>query len=209
MATQAEFMLREICSNPNWKIIKENKSGIGNTLEVEGRFQHANKKNHNGRMYPSKLMVREVKKLQPLLMGRKLFGELDHPEILETSLKNVSHVITKLWMEGNEVKGRMEILPTQHGNTLRALYESNCQPGVSSRGSGRAIERDGYYEIAPDFALKTFDAVSDPSTHDAYPKMLSEAQIIRPNTKLKVPGIPNLVTLEEWQQVYLSGSLVW
>ena len=170
----------EYIQDPKWKIIKESSIGGKKTLEVEGRFQYADKRNQNDRMYPLKLLEREVGKLQFSIGKRRLVGELDHPAELETKLSNASHLITKLWMEGKECIGRLEVLPTSKGNDLRGLYESRVDVGVSSRGAGRAIERGEYYEIAPDFQLKTFDVVSDPSTHEAYPQILSESQIIRP-----------------------------
>lgn len=174
----------EVFTNPQWKIIKESKLGGRPTLEVEGRFQYANKRNQNDRVYPLKILTREVAKLQDSIKKRRLTGELDHPDVLENKLQNASHLITKLWMDGLECFGRLEVLSTSKGNDLRALYEDKVDVGISSRGAGRAIERDGYYEIASDFQLKTFDVVSDPSTHEAYPQMLSESQIIRPSTKI-------------------------
>lgn len=200
-----EFLITEVCKNPEWKIIKESSTKSGKLLEVEGRFQYANKKNQNGRIYPHRLLEREINRLQTNIVSRNLFGELDHPDKLETSLKTTSHVITKLWMEGDEVRGRFEILPTPCGDILRGLYESGCQPGVSSRGAGRAIERKGYFEIASDFELRTFDAVSDPSTHDAYPKLLSESQIIRPNSVFKLPNSNRFVSIEDLEMYYLAG----
>lgn len=201
-----EFQIRDYIDDPKWVILKEGKVGGRKSLEVEGRFQYANKKNQNGRLYPFKILTREIQKLMPSIERRRVYGELDHPEILETSLKNASHVITKLWMDGNEMKGRFEILGTPNGNILRNLYESNTQPGVSSRGAGRAIERDGYYEIASDFELKTFDAVADPSTHEAYPTMLSESQIIRTG-KQSPTQLNKRSELVDFELMYLSGEL--
>lgn len=151
----------------------------GKLLQVEGRFQFADRQNENGRVYPFAILKRETDKLHKVAVARRLLGELDHPEIINTSLKNASHLITKLEMKNKEVIGRMEVLPTSAGNDLRALFESYVDVGVSSRGAGRVIEQDDYYEVAEDYIMKTYDAVTDPSTQEAYPKMLSEAQIIR------------------------------
>lgn len=146
-------------------------------LVVRGRFQYADKLNQNNRMYPLALIKRETAKLQPLVEKRGLLGECDHPEILETSLGNVSHVITKLWMEGKEQLGELEILPTPAGNIIRNLYESNVAVGISSRGAGRSEQKDGYQLILDDFSLKTYDLVDSPSTHGAYPTLTNEKNV--------------------------------
>lgn len=177
----------EVFSDPQWQIVKENTIGPIKTLQVEGRFQYADKKNQNDRVYPLWLLKREVAKLQDSIRRRRLVGELDHPDNLETKLGNASHLVTRLWMDDKECFGRLEVLPTSSGNDLRALYESRVDVGVSSRGAGRVIEHDEYYEVSSDFQLRTFDVVSDPSTQDAYPKLLSEAQIIRLNRDIVTP----------------------
>lgn len=184
-----DYLLTEVCSEAKWEILKE-EEGVGGkkALKVKGRFQHAEEVNHNRRLYPKAILEREISKLQNSIKARRLTGELDHPDILETKLQNASHLIVDLYLEGNEVIGVLEVLNTAKGKDLRSLYEDRVDVGVSSRGAGRAIERKGYFEIATDFNLKTFDVVSDPSTKEAYPKLLSEAQIIRPNHEgIQVP----------------------
>jgi hypothetical protein len=152
----------------------------GKVLEVEGRVQYADKKNENDRIYPMNILKREVGRLQDSVINRRLLGELDHPEVLNTSLKNVSHLIVELRMVGPEMRSKWEILPIPNGDILRNLYEAKVQVGASSRGAGRAIMRDGVFEIADDYVMRTIDAVTDPSTAGSYPKPLSEAQIILP-----------------------------
>ena len=63
-------------------------------------------------------------------------GELDHPESSVINLKNVSHNISDMWWDGNNVMGKIEILPTPSGNILKALIENGITVGVSSRGMG-------------------------------------------------------------------------
>jgi hypothetical protein len=198
----SDYLLTEVSEHVGWEILKEDTS-IGNkkTLKVKGKFQCAEEVNHNKRLYPKHILEREIDKLQESIKLRRLTGELDHPDILETKLKNASHLIVDLYMEGRDVIGVLEVLSTNSGKDLQALYESKVDVGVSSRGAGRVIEKEGYYEISSDFNLKTFDVVSDPSTRNAYPKLLSESQIIRPST----PYLPKNKGLNEYYNKILSG----
>lgn len=159
--------------------IFEGKSSLNgkDTIKAKGRFQMAETKNCNGRIYPLALLEREVQKLQPQVRSRSLFGELDHPTIVATSLQNASHVITDLYMNGNEVIGEYEVLETTKGKDLKAILEAKCKPGISSRGSGSLIREGSDLKVAHDFKLVSFDAVADPSTYGAYPT-IAEGQII-------------------------------
>ncbi len=176
----------------------------GKVLEVEGRVQLADTQNANKRVYPLKILQRETNKLQSDIKRRRLLGELDHPEVLNTSLKNVSHLITGLKMEGPEMKSKWEILPTPFGDILRGLYESNVEVGASSRGAGRAIQREGFYEIADDYTMKTIDAVTDPSTEECYPTPLSESQIILPDGS-EVDKVNKNENLDKYYQRVVAG----
>lgn len=146
-------------------------------VKAKGRFQMAETRNCNGRIYPKALLEREILKLQPQVKSRSLFGELDHPTIVATSLQNASHVITELYMSGNEVIGEYEVLGTTKGNDLRAILEAGCKPGISSRGAGSLIKEGDELKVAHDFKLVSFDAVADPSTYGAYPT-IAEGQLI-------------------------------
>lgn len=148
------------------------KEGKGNgPLKVRGVFSQADRKNGNGRVYPKSLIEREIKKLQPLIKERRLTGEIDHPDTDIVSLKNVSHVITNLYMEGNDVIGEAEVLPTAAGKTLGQLLEAGVRIGISSRGTG-GLEYDIKQEahvVQDNLKMVTWDMVADPSCQDAFP----------------------------------------
>ena len=92
------------------------KTNEGNLL-VEGRLQSAEKKNGNGRYYPKEVLEREVEKYKegPIAESRAL-GELDHPDSQVINLKNVSHNIKDIWWDGDDVIGKIEILPDGVGS---------------------------------------------------------------------------------------------
>jgi hypothetical protein len=139
---------------------------------MNGIFMQANKQNGNGRVYTNEEMRREVEKINSKIsQGKSVLGECDHPGKLEVSMKNASHVIQELRMDGDNVYGKAKVLKTPSGQIVEGLMKSGVQVGVSSRGSGQVLE-DG---TVKDFNLITVDVVSDPSAPDAYPETVEES----------------------------------
>jgi hypothetical protein len=102
-------------------------------------------------------------------------GELDHPESQIINLQNVSHLISGYRWEGNDIIGKIEVLPTPAGNILKALVGNGVTVGVSSRGMGSLEEnREGVMEVQDDFELLCWDFVSTPSNPGSYMHMIKE-----------------------------------
>ena len=144
----------------------------GKNMLVEGIVQRAEEFNHNGRRYPFEVLKREVDKYidGPIAENRAL-GELDHPESSVINLKNACHNIKELYWEGNDLMGKIEVLPTPSGNILQQLFENNITVGISSRGMGSVKQLgEGRVEVDDDFELLCWDFVSTPSTHGAFMK---------------------------------------
>jgi hypothetical protein len=147
-------------------------------LMVEGVIQRADSKNQNGRVYPKDILEREVEKyIQGPVTENRALGELDHPESMVINLKNVSHNIKKLWWNGDDLMGKIEVLPTPSGNILKELFINKITVGISSRGMGSVQSLgEGTVEVQDDFELLCWDFVSTPSTQGAFmtPTGLSE-----------------------------------
>jgi len=163
--------------------IKENKP-----LRVSGIIQRAETKNQNERVYPKKILMREIKKyIEGPIKERRALGELDHPESSVINLQNVSHNIVEIKVKDNDVYGTFEILSTPAGNILKELFRNNITVGVSSRGMGSVEEslNEGTLEVQDDFELLCWDFVSTPSTPGAYvsPVGLNENKIKIPEYK--------------------------
>ena len=163
--------------------IKNNKS-----LIVSGVLQRAEAKNQNGRVYPREILAREIEEYMkgPIAENRAM-GELDHPESSVINLQNVSHTIKKVWWDGDDVMGDVEVLTTPAGNILKALFAAGITVGISSRGMGSVSENiaEGTVTVEDDFELLCWDFVSTPSTHGAFmkPQGLNEGKIQIPEFK--------------------------
>jgi hypothetical protein len=153
--------------------LTEGKSTSGNPL-VEGILATVEVKNGNGRYYSKELWDRELKKYNVLVKERRACGELDHPDSQVINLKNVSHNISKLWWDGDNVMGSIELLPTPSGNILKALIGAGIKVGVSSRGMGSLKQVGEVLEVQDDFDLLCWDFVSTPSNPGSYMSPLNE-----------------------------------
>jgi len=109
----------------------------------------------------SKYVTEQVSK------GRAV-GELNHPEGPTINLDKVSHKITDLRWEGNNVVGKAQILNTPMGEIVKGLMEGGVQLGVSSRGMGSLVTKGGVNVVNKDFQLSTVDIVQDPSAPEAF-----------------------------------------
>jgi hypothetical protein len=146
-------------------------------LLVRGILQKATEQNQNGRVYSRPLLEREAGKYQEMINDRRALGELDHPESSVVNLQNVSHNVTKMWWDGDNLLGDVEILGTPAGNILKELFKGGITLGISSRGMGTTREHEGKTMVNDDFELVAFDFVSNPSTRGAFlePVKLNES----------------------------------
>ena len=165
-------------------------------LVVTGVIQRAEAKNQNGRIYPKEILEREIENyINGPVKERRALGELDHPESSVINLQNASHNITKVYWDGDDVMGEVEILSTPSGNILKELFRNGITVGISSRGMGSVKDNmsEGTVEVQDDFELLCFDFVSTPSTHGAYMtpvgRALQEGKITETSQYTKVNNI--------------------
>ena len=155
-----------------------NKVGVPGGLVVQGVLQRAGAKNQNGRVYPKRILDREAKKYQQEYISQnRALGELDHPESSVVNLNNVSHNILKMWWDGDDLKGAVQILETPAGKILKSLFDAGITLGISSRGLGSVKElyKESTVEVQEDFELICFDFVSNPSTQGAFLRPMNES----------------------------------
>ena len=160
------------------KFIVEGK-GAKKKMYIEGTFLQGEIKNRNGRMYPINTLAKEVNRYNESFVkkGRAL-GELGHPEGPTVNLDRVSHKITSLVQEGNNFRGKAQLLSTPMGKIAQNLIGEGVTLGVSSRGVG-SLKEDlhGCKVVGEDFMLATAaDIVADPSAPDAFVSGIMEGK---------------------------------
>ena len=132
-------------------------------------LQKADAENRNKRIYPRSILEREVKNYdENFVKTRRALGELDHFENPTINLKNVSHIITEIWWEGNDVYGNVEILDGPEfpaGRIAAGLLRRKIPIGISSRALGSVTKtNEGVNMVNDDLQLSCWDLVSYEST---------------------------------------------
>lgn len=136
---------------------------------IEGIYMQAEQKNRNGRIYPKAILESAVNKyVKEYVEKGRAVGELNHPDGPTINLDKVSHRITDLHWDGNNVVGKALVLDTPMGKIVKGLMEGGCQLGVSSRGMGSLEQKNGVSVVKPDYILSTVDIVQDPSAPEAF-----------------------------------------
>ena len=148
------------------------------TLYIQGPFLQADITNRNGRCYPMSILEREVSRYhENFIRNGRALGELGHPSGPTVNLDRVSHMITSLKKEGNNFLGKAKILDTPMGNIAKSLLDEGVKLGVSSRGVGSLVEKNGVKYVGDDFMLSTAaDIVADPSAPDAFVSGIMEGK---------------------------------
>jgi len=149
---------------------------------LSGIMQRVDEQNGNGRVYPKLVLEREVKNYMKTVKENRACGELDHPEDSVVNLKNASHMVTDLWWEGKDLKGKIKVLSTPAGKILESLVNDGVTLGISSRALGSVHESQGKTIVEEDLQLICFDIVSEPSTQGAF-MSLTESRIKQPYSK--------------------------
>ncbi len=168
------LLIETISFNPKPLKLSEGKGSSGLPL-VEGILATAGVKNGNGRYYSKKIWDKEISKYIDTIKQNRAVGELDHPESTVINLKNVCHNIKDIWWDGDNIMGKIEILPTPSGNILQSLINSGITVGVSSRGMGSVKQMGETLEVQDDFELLCWDFVSTPSNPGSWMMPLYES----------------------------------
>ena len=158
----AEYLVEETNGKKNYKI--------------KGVFLQSDIKNRNGRIYENDILSKEVDRYSKEFIDKKrAFGELGHPDGPTVNLERVSHMITSLKPEGKNFIGEAKIMDTPYGKIVKGLIDEGAQLGVSSRGMGSLVTKNGANYVGKDFYLATAaDIVADPSAPDAFVEGIME-----------------------------------
>ncbi len=175
-------------------LTEEEKRYVANGgMILSGKLQEADIQNGNGRIYPHKVLMREMENYQKLVKERRALGELDHPDDSVINLKNASHMITDVWWDNKSVMGKVKVLNTPSGKILQALVNDGASLGISSRGLGSVHESTSGTIVEDDFQLICFDFVSEPSTPGAYMAISEGKNYKEPNVFTKADKINRML----------------
>ena len=146
------------------------------SYKIKGVFLQSDIKNRNGRIYENDILSKEVDRYTKEFIDKKrAFGELGHPDGPTVNLERVSHMITNLKPEGKNFIGEAKIMDTPYGKIVKGLIDEGAQLGVSSRGMGSLVTKNGANYVGKDFYLATAaDIVADPSAPDAFVEGIME-----------------------------------
>jgi hypothetical protein len=197
--------LSEHLSFDQAKIVLERDEGSDGkkSLHLNGICIQGDIRNANQRVYSSQEIGRAVKTLnEQIAGGYSVLGEVDHPEDLRINLDRVSHMITKMWMDGPNGYGKLKVLPTPMGQLIQTMLESGVKLGVSSRGSGE-VDSGGKVQ---GFEIITVDIVAQPSAPGAYPTPVYE-HLINNTGGYKAYQLAQEVQGDPKAQKYLAESL--
>lgn len=165
------ILLVEELAPTECSIIQES-SADGKNMWLNGICMQSSIKNRNGRNYPQSEIAAAVEKAMTYIKEcNGIFGELDHPQSLSINSDRISHVITEMWMHGNDAYGKAKLLNTPMGLIAQELLRSGVKIGVSSRGAGNVNESGD----VQGFQFITYDIVITPSAPNAYPGMVYES----------------------------------
>jgi hypothetical protein len=165
--------------------------------KIKGVFLQSNIKNRNGRVYPREILVREVNRYTKEFINKnRAFGELGHPDGPTVNLERVCHMVKSLTPDGDNFIGEAKIMDTPYGKIVKGLIDEGAQLGVSSRGMGSIMNRNGINFVKDDFYLATAaDIVADPSAPDAFVEGIMESrEWVWDN------GVLKQVDIEAWKQ---------
>ena len=185
-------------------VLERDESSDGKkSLHLNGICIQGDIRNANQRVYSSEEIGRAVKTLnEQIAGGYSVLGEVDHPQDLKINLDRVSHMITKMWMDGPNGYGKLKILPTPMGQLVQTMLESGVKLGVSSRGSGE-VDHNGKVN---GFEIITVDVVAQPSAPGAYPTPVYE-HLMNNTGGYQAYRIAQEVKGDPQAQKYLAESL--
>lgn len=145
---------------------------------VDAVFQKYDIKNANGRIYPERVLKKQVEAYQQKIVEHRAYGELNHPAESTIDLGRISHNIIELHWEGRTLVGKLELnisegfrklgIVSTMGDMAANHLLNGYKIGVSSRGVGSVEQKLGQTLVGDDFELICWDIVSDPSTPGAY-----------------------------------------
>jgi len=211
--------------NSELKYINESSSVSGKTYigKLAGIAADFTKPTRNGRRYPLELWenVEKSDDFKEMMETMTCFGEADHPSDesgrVDTSIKEIAVVLTKYEIRKSEgvVYCEFLILDTPNGRIIKTLLDAGCKMGVSSRGIGDEVVRNGETIIDPNtYQFYGFDVVVMPAVVESKNNSKQRSniklvksirkEILNANTEQELVNISNMIDASKLPDI---GSL--
>lgn len=160
---------------------KENIHDRSKPLDLVGIIQKCDTLNKNGRIYTREILFNEIANYKKNFVEQQCaWGEIDHVDEPIVHAKNACILFKEIWINGNDVYGKIRVLNNINGDIVRSMIEAGGKPGISSRAVGSL--REEYHNgkhvnvVNNDLQIICWDIVSDPSTPGAYMGLVNEAR---------------------------------
>ena len=161
---------------------------------IETVLQEVEAENRNRRIYTKAAIQSGINHplFQEKLNRKTLYGEASHP--LSDDIKRqqwipvaeASHIIEKVWWEGNLLKGVVSACTwTANGQAFAGAGRHGCDLAFSMRGLGGVVQREsgGITRVKDPLIIITYDWVNFPSHPNAY-----KTKILKEETGIVIPN---------------------
>ena len=149
--------------NPKFKVIEEKKDKWGEKyLRANAIWQRADFINSNSRLYPRKILEKEITRLDENIKAGQVVGLSHHPPDAHGKVNDVSHIWESISIDKDGTcRGTLTVIPTEDGKNIIELIKAGVRVPLSSRGVGTLTKKDKiidgkkveYNEVGNDFKL--------------------------------------------------------